>query len=276
MGSRLLSYVLFFLIAGVSLGAGKSDGQGGLCPGHLREEQLKAEFSDKSQYPLVYDSVLELYGPHYQLRKMHSRVQPRGKVTIFDAGGGTGIVATHVMRDDPKRTVEIFDDSKVMTDVALTKGFDPKKIHTFDIKKFIRNDGILVPDGSVDGIIANHVIYLLPLEEIEQCFDEARRVLRVGGVLSIASVRTLELEAMLRFLQTAKAASLRKEALGLIPVGSTEIAYSTNLRLTNRPPSTFLNEEIIALGKARGFKPIEGENHVIYDGAAFFVAFTKE
>lgn len=48
------------------------------------------------------------------------------------------------------------------------------------------NDGAEVPDASVDGLVASHVLEHVPYREVEEVVREWVRVLRPGGVLKIA------------------------------------------------------------------------------------------
>jgi len=60
----------------------------------------------------------------------------------------------------------------------------------------------------------------------------------------------------------------------MVPVGSAEIFFNSNKRLTQEAPTTFTNDEIVNLARAAGFIPI-AQNIDGYSGTAFFVAFEK-
>ena len=249
-----------------------------ICPGllaNLADKHLQSEFTNQSRYPSVYDQVLELFAPHRELRKMHSAAMPRGNVRIIDAGGGTGLLTRHLLQDDPQRHIEIFDLSNEMTTVARDKGVNSQNIHVSSITNLVRSDGSPVLNGSIDGVMTNNVIYILSRQQIGEFFAEARRVLRLGGRLSVSSMRTVPRPTMDSFLHSLKSDVAKMEAEGLVPAGSSNIFFNTNVNLTRNSPTTFTNEEIVAIARSYGFRPIL-ENGLAYQGTAFFVSFEKE
>ncbi|MDP3442469.1 MAG: class I SAM-dependent methyltransferase [Ignavibacteria bacterium] len=129
-------------------------------------------------YLHFYNDITENFVLYRELRNLHSESMPIGDVKIIDAGGGTGLLAKHLKAEDSRREVEIFDLSEPMTKVAIEKGMSPANIHISTITNLIRSNGTHVPDNSIDGIMTNQVLYQLSLEEVNQFFTEAYRVLK--------------------------------------------------------------------------------------------------
>jgi len=244
--------------------------------------RLQDEFTYKSKYYEVYDQVLELFDEHRELRELHDDSMPSGNVKIIDAGGGTGLLTRHLKATDPSRSIEIFDLSPEMTGVARKNmavaakeyGIPASDIHISSITDLVRSNGQRVPDNSIDGVMANNVLYLLTPEEVLQLFKESARVLKVGGKLSVASMKRVPRTKMNAFLKYLKTEIEKMEADGDVPPNAADIFFSTNVRLTTNSPTTFTVEEIVKIAEQYGFRAIIKFDFK-YRGTAFFASFIK-
>ena len=225
--------------------------------------------------PQIYDDIIENFVLYGELKRLHSEFMPNGDVKIIDAGGGTGLLARHLKAEDPRRDIEIFDLSEEMTTVAIKKGMAPTNVHISTITSLIKSDGTKVPDGSIDGIMSSHVLYQLSLQEVNQFFTEAYRVLKKDGKLSIASMRTVDKKAMGKFTHFLKSEIMKMEQTELIPQGFSNLFFACRESLLGLiSPTTFTGQEIICVGNSNGFQEITLDENC-YMGTVFFVSFKK-
>ncbi|MBP6952131.1 MAG: class I SAM-dependent methyltransferase [Alphaproteobacteria bacterium] len=223
----------------------------------------------------IYDDVIENFVLYEQLKKLHSKAMPNGDVKIIDAGGGTGLLARHLKAEDPRRDIEIFDLSDKMTAVAINKGMAQTNVHISTMTNLMRSNGVKVPDDSIDGVITNHVLYQLSLQEINQFFTEARRVLKKDGKLSIASMRTVSKKKMDKFTHFLKSETMKMEQAELIPQGFSNLFFACRESLlAQSSPTTFTGQEIISIGNTNGFQEITLDENC-YMGTVFFSSFKK-
>lgn len=240
-----------------------------------KEDQQNHIAVSTFSYPSFYNDFIENFVLYEEVKRLHSASMPQGDVKIIDAGGGTGLLARHLKAEDPRREIEIFDLNDDMTRVAIEKGMNPTNIHISTITDLRRSNNIRVPDDSIDGIMTNHVLYQLSLEEVNQFFTEAYRVLKKDGVLSIASMQTVEKEKMDEFTHFLKSETKKMEDNGNIWKGFSNLFFACRQTLLDQNSSTtFTGHEIVALGRSKGFQET-ALNETCYMGTVFFVSFQK-
>jgi SAM-dependent methyltransferase len=130
----------------------------------------------------VPDATVESFAGvanHWQL----GRIQPGSVVLDLGCGAGTDLLIAAQMIGGDERAVGV-DMTPLMLERARTSalemGFDNVELHESLI------ESLPLGDGSVDVVISNGVIDLVP--DKEAVFDEIDRVLRPGGRLQIADV----------------------------------------------------------------------------------------
>lgn len=245
----------------------------------VKEYSLGSQFSG-SLYPLIYDVTLGQIDLHKQMRRLHTQAMPSGSherpSRILDMGGGTGLLARD-LEEGELREVEIFDSSSEMTKVARRKGVPADRIAISSILNLIRSDGRPVGDETVDGVTSSNVFYLLSMEQIQQVFAEAFRVLKPGGRFSVSSMaapRSAEDNSHQRFLEVITAKTEELEKMGMVPPGAAKVILQSNSHLLEREP-TFLTEQmLLQLGRGAGFK-VTQPSQSYYLGAGIFMVFEK-
>jgi ubiquinone/menaquinone biosynthesis C-methylase UbiE len=240
-----------------------------------QERPLERQFGSEEAYHRVYDEVLLRFEPHQELRELHDSFMPRGQALILDLGGGTGLVARHLKESDPRRRIEIFDQSEAMMEVAVEKGWPRENAHRSNMLNPTRTDGRVVEDGTVDGIVTNNALYILSRKEVTELFAKAHRLLKRGGRFTPASMKDVSAEKMGEFLTFLKRRVLELEERGEVAQGASEIFFNTNRTLTQDSPTTFKLHEVVEIGESMGFRAIY-QSGSPYRGAAFFVAFEKK
>ncbi len=71
--------------------------------------------------------------------------------------------------------------------MLLNLGAGPRRLNGFENRDlpWRFQDGLLYPDGSVEGITISHVLMYVPLDEWPAVFAEIARVLAPGGIVRI-------------------------------------------------------------------------------------------
>ncbi len=253
---------------------------------NVRFFSIKSLFHE-SQYREVYDQVLQHLSYHQILRQTHSQWMPNGDENyhpiILDLGAGTGLVAREMIKSDYHRQVELFDSSTTMLSVAMERNAKARSVkripgnrfHLSDVTHLVRADGNLVPDGSVDGVTMNNVIYLLPMEAVRRTFQEIQRVLKVDGVFSLSTMREASPEIHQAFLASVTAEVGELEKNHRVGVGASKILDSANKALLKRDPTKFTASQLQQLGAEFDLKVIFADENSFYGGAGVFMVFKK-
>lgn len=107
---------------------------------------------------------------------------------IFEFGCGTGKFAEHLLTEHISSSATYLgcDVSATMVDLATQR-----LMKYAERVKIVRSDGAVhfpLPDNSVDHVVSNYVLDLLSVNDMEQVFTEAQRVLTPGGKLCLVSL----------------------------------------------------------------------------------------
>lgn len=135
--------------------------------------------SEWGTYSDVYD-LLDQVPAFQELRKRHVHAMS-GLDEVFDGGCGTGLITSHLAEQN-KHVVAV-DSSKDMLEQAR------KRLQYHSNVQLSVADVCALPFPShiFDGYVSNNVLHFVA--DDESFFDEASRVLKPGGVLSLASAR---------------------------------------------------------------------------------------
>jgi ubiquinone/menaquinone biosynthesis C-methylase UbiE len=107
---------------------------------------------------------------------------------VFELGCGTGRFALRLLKDHLPSEASYLgvDLSQTMVEIAR------ERLAPYETRaRVVKSDGAIrfpLADHSVDRVIATYVLDLLAEHDIEQVLDEARRVLKPGGMLCLMSL----------------------------------------------------------------------------------------
>lgn len=109
-------------------------------------------------------------------------------MSVFEFGCGTGRLAAWLLEEHlpAEASYTGIDVSETMVALARDRLAPYGKRATVTLTP--GGPELPLPDHSVDRVLSAYVLDLLPEEEIEEFFKEARRVLKTGGALCCASL----------------------------------------------------------------------------------------
>jgi ubiquinone/menaquinone biosynthesis C-methylase UbiE len=107
---------------------------------------------------------------------------------VFEFGCGTGKFAALLLKEHLRSSATYFgcDVSSVMVELATQR-----ILPYAERAKVVRSDGAIhfqLSDHSVDRVICNYVLDILSEQDMRLVFDEAHRVLKLGGKLCLVSL----------------------------------------------------------------------------------------
>jgi ubiquinone/menaquinone biosynthesis C-methylase UbiE len=190
----------------------------------------------------------------------------QGLELVLDGGCGTGLV-TKELSGSAKRVVGI-DINKDM----LVKAH--KRLDGLENVEIYNADACNLPfaDSHFDGYVSNNVLHFI--EDSQKFFSEAARVLKSGGILSIASARkSCDMEIMLKSMYDYFASIGRNEEL----VAQLDGIAKANRALVGNIRKSSLFEPKDAAGilvSDYGFSEIL-EQGTVYGGQSFYVRARK-
>ncbi len=147
---------------------------------HDQAKDFYDRFGRKQDLQSIYeDPAIDALLRHAEFGSAHA---------VVELGCGTGRLAERLLDEElPQRATYIgLDISSTMVDLAQ------RRVARWSNRAAVRkSDGSLsldLDDGSQDRFVCTYVLDLLSEADIREVFDEARRVLRPGGRLCLASL----------------------------------------------------------------------------------------
>ncbi len=130
----------------------------------------------------LYDPLFRLLGEHRIRQRLIDAAGIEAGQRVLDVGCGTGTLAVRIRRQFPETEVVAIDpDPKAL-------GLARRKAEKAGVAVEWRQgfaDALPFEDSSFDRIVSSLVFHHLPPEVVRKTVPELRRVLRVGGRISI-------------------------------------------------------------------------------------------
>ncbi len=210
-------------------------------------------------YSHVYDLMAEV--PFVKdLRRRHVEAL-HGSSLVLDGGCGVGLIAAELARCMQRRVVGI-DLNRAMLDRAANR------LKHFSNVRLFNSDVHSLPfkDTSFDAYISNNVLYCV--KDPTQALSEITRVIRPGGILSMASPRpSIQVDALIEgFLLYVT--STGKE----VPKEHLELFITANKVLEGELRNVYEPDDISRLLRARGCWRILEEDTTYLNQDFFVVA----
>lgn len=242
--------------------------------------KLRAEFDNRASYQQVYTNVLKNLGDHRKQLSWHSHFQARGNPSqfahIIDAAGNAGLGFRKLMLDSPTRFVEIFDLSSEALAEAKNSGIPNTQLHKSNILHLQRsNQKNKVSAESVDGVQSSNAVYMLSKPEFVEFLVEAHRVLKVGGIFTLSSMKHATKLQSETFLRSMKEEIQKMEENSRVSKGASAIFFEANKKLMTKSPTKHDPGVVIKLAELLGFEYTEGSYAQYYNSNGYFLAFKK-